>query len=190
MWQCQAFTTNGETITWRSAKVVMLSHWALSRTPDRPFPPDVFKAVLHNSPNKQLKLHLSVPTGQLSVQEIQTPDKSNYGQTNLLLSLPRSTDSFSCSLTFPGSSSPWWVLLSPLCPARAARSWTPQDMTRCSWEKLLPTALQKEQLRQETARQLSLFHLALFTLSNVPPNSHFKLQKNQLGSLSHGINQK
>lgn len=55
---------------------------------------------------------------------------------------------------------------------------------------LLGKALQKGQPRQQTARRLFLCLPALFTLSNTQPNSHIKLQKNQLGPLSHGINQK
>lgn len=123
--------------------------------------------------------------------------KPNYSKTShpLLSCVSRGTDS-SCGPTFPGRSSPWRVPLptlgTTLRPAWPAQPQHPRDFTPPPehTQLLLGKALQKGQPRQQTARQLFLCLPALFTLSNTQPNSHIKLQKNQLGPLSHGINQK
>lgn len=128
------------------------------------------------------------------MQKTQTTGKPNYGKTNhpLLLSATQHWLPLAASLSQEG--------LIPdrcCCPpcALPAQPQLPRDFTAPEYARLLlgkaPSHCPAERAVEKTeCRQLSLCHLALFTLSNTQPNSHIKLQQNQLGPLSHGINQK
>lgn len=181
---------------------MLLSHYVLPRA-DLPFlthrPSCWLWALLLDPPNKQPKLLPPLPRGHLSIQTTRTTCKSNSSKKThpLLSSLSHSPGSSltvslsqeglipdGCSahpVALPNQPSPGTPGTSPPHHPEHPQLLLGKSPSHCPAERAAETT---------DCRQLALRHPAVFTLSNLQPDSHIKLQKNQLGPLSHGINQK
>lgn len=126
------------------------------------------------TPKQAAEATPSFPRGQLSVQERPLTSRIMVKQSSALFATL--TASLAPNLTEVKSHFPRELQLGAAAHLvlQLLRAW-PAALGKSS----LPQPCRREAETRE-ARQLSLFHPPLVTLSNVPPNSHIKLQKKHL----------